>query len=663
MESGLPLPHSVPALRRLRRASLVAACLAFLLCVGGAAEAAAQVTITRMSHDNSVFYIDTSPSGTPTPLLAAYVAYKITNPVGGHGDYSDLRVELKSFVGTVLTLDPSEVNPVSLGALADGASTTAFFYLNASGATTTAQSHTVEVVDLTGPTVVGTLSSSFTTVSSTIDANPNKVDSVRVTPNPAFVNSIVTIRVYGRTGSSGNACPPSCKLSFTPAAFQNWPVDALRLISTSIAFSSGSLNGVTLTNDLYHQTTTDFTDSRYTATYKFRVDGTTSSPANVSPIGYINSGNPIKHTDTGNFATLETVKEPIELTVTKDVAHEPSSEPFADVISLDAPSDVDPNVASTLVVKYRIKVEAKKGVSGTPTAATVPKLVDTLPNPADALPSDGTVTYVSPSVDPMPPAEPGEPSVSGSTLTWTSVDIDATGELTFTFEATLPNNVTQTNPRFLNVIEVRDGDDNVLDSDSARILVSGLLPVELVAFDAVLSGRSLTLRWETASETNNAGFEIQQRYASSAGDWKTLGWVDGQGTTLEAQAYSYRIDDLEPGRHAFRLKQIDYDGSFEHSPVIEVAVEMPESYLITEIYPNPFNPQATFSFGVRQQQQVVIEVFDMLGRRVQELYRGTPQGGVTQTVFLDGSRLTSGTYVVRVLGEHFVDSQPFTVVK
>ncbi len=198
-------------------------------------------------------------------------------------------------------------------------------------------------------------------------------------------------------------------------------------------------------------------------------------------------------------------------------------------------------------------------------------------------------------------------------------------------------------------------------------LILAVLPVELVAFDATLDGRSATLRWQTASETNNAGFEIQHRYKATADKaasaFEALAFVDGHGTTLEAQNYQYRIDALQPGRHVFRLKQLDYDGSYEYSPEVEVAVEMPEAYVFSAVYPNPFNPQATFSFGVRQSQQVEIGVYNLLGQRVLALYRGVPEAGVTRTLEIDGSGLRSGVYVVRVLGETFVDTQTITLIK
>ena len=210
--------------------------------------------------------------------------------------------------------------------------------------------------------------------------------------------------------------------------------------------------------------------------------------------------------------------------------------------------------------------------------------------------------------------------------------------------------------------------DNIsaaLAQDDDDALNFAQLPVELVSFDAFTDGNAVSLSWKTLSETNNAGFEIQRisNNDEASSQWEVLGFVEGAGTTLEAQNYTYRVDNLEAGRHVFRLKQIDYDGAFEYSAQVEVAVEMPDAFVVSRAYPNPFNPQASFSFGVRQAQQVTVELYNMLGQRVMTVYQGTPAAGSTQSVLIDGSGLQSGMYLLRVQGENFVDTQMLTLIK
>ena len=192
------------------------------------------------------------------------------------------------------------------------------------------------------------------------------------------------------------------------------------------------------------------------------------------------------------------------------------------------------------------------------------------------------------------------------------------------------------------------------------------LPVELVSFEAMLDGNAVELRWRTASETNNAGFEIQSRnskFEIRNFDWDVLAFVEGHGTTELPQAYHYRIENLEPGRHVFRLKQIDFDGTFEYHPEVEVTVEMVERFVVEPVYPNPFNPLAQFRFAVQHSQQVRVDLYDVLGRQVRVLYEGTPQAGQMHTVPVDGSDLPSGMYLVRVAGQSFVKTQTVTLLK
>lgn len=194
------------------------------------------------------------------------------------------------------------------------------------------------------------------------------------------------------------------------------------------------------------------------------------------------------------------------------------------------------------------------------------------------------------------------------------------------------------------------------------------LPVEMTSFEAVLDGDAVLLGWQTASETNNAGFEVQRRagaetlHATSL-PWDALGFIEGHGTTERPHTYHYRVDGLAPGRHVFRLKQIDFDGTFAYSPEVEVFVEMAERFVVEAVYPNPFNPQAQFRFAVQRAQPVRVALYDVLGRPVRTLYEGMPQTGHLHTVRIDGSGLPSGAYVVRIVGQTFAHAQIVTLLK
>jgi len=189
---------------------------------------------------------------------------------------------------------------------------------------------------------------------------------------------------------------------------------------------------------------------------------------------------------------------------------------------------------------------------------------------------------------------------------------------------------------------------------------SGVVPVELVGFDALQDGSDVLLSWETASETNNAGFEVQMDAGSG---YQVMGFVDGHGTTTETQTYAYAVRDLDPGTYQFRLKQIDFDGVFEYHGDLEVAVETPGQYVLMPAYPNPFNPEATVRFAVRDSAPVTLTLHDVLGRQVSTLYSGTPEANQTLSVQIDGSSLPSGRYLVRLTASSFSASQPVTLLK
>lgn len=213
------------------------------------------------------------------------------------------------------------------------------------------------------------------------------------------------------------------------------------------------------------------------------------------------------------------------------------------------------------------------------------------------------------------------------------------------------------NPQFCMV-----GGTDVSDAISNALACQALVvPVELLGFNGVLDGTDLSLTWATASETNNAGFEVQVDRGSG---YEVLGFVDGHGTTTEAQLYTFGVSNLTPGTHSFRLKQIDYDGAFQYYGGVEVTIETPGQFVLLPTYPNPFNPEATIRFAVRESSLVSVTVHDVLGRQVATIYEGTPEANQTMSFRLDGSSLTSGTYVVRLAGSNgTMASQTITLLK
>ncbi len=190
-----------------------------------------------------------------------------------------------------------------------------------------------------------------------------------------------------------------------------------------------------------------------------------------------------------------------------------------------------------------------------------------------------------------------------------------------------------------------------------------VLPVELASFTATTDEDAVLLRWQTASETNNAGFEVHQMLPGDTGAFTLLGFVEGHGTTTEARAYAFRTKGLAPGTYRFRLKQLDFDGASEYSDLVEVEVGVPGTFALSPVYPNPFNPKARFELAVAAAQEVHVAVYDVLGRQMASLFRGTMEANARHPFEVDGGAWPSGTYVIVAEGETFRTRRTVTLLK
>jgi hypothetical protein len=167
------------------------------------------------------------------------------------------------------------------------------------------------------------------------------------------------------------------------------------------------------------------------------------------------------------------------------------------------------------------------------------------------------------------------------------------------------------------------------------------LPVELISFTASQQNNSVLLSWTTATESNNNGFEIQKK--TSDDQWINISFVEGKGTTTELTNYNFIDNDIIYGKIFYRLKQIDYDGTFDYSEIISVETTPPVEYALMQNYPNPFNPSTVISFSIPEEVFVNLSVYNLLGERIKELKNEVMLQGVYQSVF-DASGLTSGIY-------------------
>jgi hypothetical protein len=194
--------------------------------------------------------------------------------------------------------------------------------------------------------------------------------------------------------------------------------------------------------------------------------------------------------------------------------------------------------------------------------------------------------------------------------------------------------------------------------------IDTVVPVELVSFSATTNGNSVNLNWSTATEINNSGFEIERAWssASSTLNWDKVGFVNGNGTTTELQSYSFTDDNLTSGKYLYRLKQIDFDGTFEYSNEIEVIVTLPDEFELSQNYPNPFNPSTSIKYQIAASNPVSLKIYDVLGNEVATLVNEVKPVGNYEINF-DASSLSSGTYFYKLQAGSFVQINKMTLLK
>ncbi len=191
----------------------------------------------------------------------------------------------------------------------------------------------------------------------------------------------------------------------------------------------------------------------------------------------------------------------------------------------------------------------------------------------------------------------------------------------------------------------------------------GIIPVELTSFTVIAQSDYVELKWTTATETNNSGFEVQRKLDSN--EWNRIGFVEGHGTITELQDYNF-IDDISNIKAAsffYRLKQVDYDGSFEYSDEIEVMKSnTPEEYSLSQNYPNPFNPSTTISWQSPVGSRQTLEVYDLLGKEIQTLVDEYKPAGRYDIVF-DATNLSGGVYFYRLQAGSFIETKKMILLR
>ncbi len=197
------------------------------------------------------------------------------------------------------------------------------------------------------------------------------------------------------------------------------------------------------------------------------------------------------------------------------------------------------------------------------------------------------------------------------------------------------------------------------DMDIYTAVIDAVIPVEFITFTAKnIEGETL-LEWQTATETNNLGFEIERKVLGQ--DWITIGFVEGKGTTIQTQNYRFSDKEIIGTKH-YRLKQIDFNGSISYSKEVEVYGLTINSIQLDQNYPNPFNPTTTIGFGISESANVTLKIFDVLGKEVTVLVDEKLESGYHSFLW-NGEGLPSGVYFYQVSTGSYTSMKKLVLMK
>ncbi len=197
------------------------------------------------------------------------------------------------------------------------------------------------------------------------------------------------------------------------------------------------------------------------------------------------------------------------------------------------------------------------------------------------------------------------------------------------------------------------------DMDIYTATINPIVPVELISFTHNIVNGKVILEWVTATELNNRGFEIQRSMDNNL--FVTIGFVQGKGNSTTNQYYSFTDESID-GKIYYRLKQMDYLGTYNYSNVIEVNGVTISTIQLEQNYPNPFNPVTNIKYQLGNDGFVSLKVYNSIGEEVAELVNDFQKGGNYQLTF-DGKNLPSGMYVYKLVSGNYVESKKMLLLK
>lgn len=191
--------------------------------------------------------------------------------------------------------------------------------------------------------------------------------------------------------------------------------------------------------------------------------------------------------------------------------------------------------------------------------------------------------------------------------------------------------------------------------------VNTALPVELTSFTATLNNKNaVELNWNTATEVNNYGFEIER--SKNKGTYENIGFVKGSGNSNSAKDYFFIDKQTLSGKYFYRLKQIDNGGVFEYSKVVEVDFKQLQTFELSQNYPNPFNPTTKISYSIPVDGRVRLQIYRITGELVESLVNEYQSAGI-YTIDFNAAGLSSGIYFYKLIANNFLQVKKMSVLK
>lgn len=266
------------------------------------------------------------------------------------------------------------------------------------------------------------------------------------------------------------------------------------------------------------------------------------------------------------------------------------------------------------------------------------------------IPLDGQ--YTNSGTGNFQPAD--QPVYDGTRLNWVSEEISladySANQVLLRFELKSDGNLNR---------------DGWYIDDIAIVTYDALLPVELIAFTANISGDRVYLKWSTSTELNNLGFEIERAKVKNL-QYRTIGFVKGNGNSQEISNYDFVDISPDAGKSYYRIKQIDYNGNNKFYGPVSVEYSGVLEYELSQNFPNPFNPSTEISFAIPKAGHVTLKIYNVLGIEVVQLLDGYIEAGKHSVDFsteLLGNKIGAGVYFYSLKADDFTQTKKMIILK